>query len=93
MKEVFQMIFLLTFTGKSFSGFLNSRKHSFPEKKDTVYLFLKHPHFNWRKFMFLLSTKVVNESLLPFTTKKRYIWVVDDSSYERPRSQCVEGLS
>src|SRR5690606_32730243 len=32
-------------------------------------------------------------ALLPFTTPKRYTWVVDDSPYERPRSTSVEGLS
>ena len=35
-KEVFQMIFLLPFTGKSFSGFLHSRSSIFPGKKDTI---------------------------------------------------------
>jgi len=93
VKEIFQMIFLLAFTGKSFSSFLNSRNNSFQGKKGTVYRFLQQTRCNWRKFLFLLSTKVVNEALLPFTTKKRYTWVIDDSPYERPQSQCVEGLS
>ena len=93
VKEVFQMIFLLAFTGKSFSGFLHSRNNPFQGKKDTIYRFLQQTRCNWRKFLFLLSTKVVNEALLPFTTPKRYTWVVDDSPYERPRSTSVEGLS
>ena len=93
VKEVFQMIFLLAFTGKSFSGFLHSRNNPFQGGKDTVYRFLQQTHCNWRKLLLLLSTKVANEALIPFTTTKRYTWVVDDSSYERPRSQCVEGLS
>ena len=93
VKEVFQMIFLLAFAGKSFSAFLHSRNNSFQGKKDTVYRFLPQSRCNWRKFLFLLSTKVVNEALFPFTTKKRYTWVVDDSPYERPRSSKVEGLS
>jgi hypothetical protein len=93
VKEVFHMIFLLAFTGKSFSSFLHSRNNPFQGKKDTVYRFLQQTRCNWRKFLFLLSTKVVNETLLPFTTPKRYTWVVDDSPYERPRSSKVEGLS
>jgi hypothetical protein len=93
VKEVFQMIFLLAFTGKSFSGFLHSRNNPFQGKKDTIYRFLQQTRCNWRKFLFLLSAKVVNEALLPFTTPKRYTWVVDDSPYERPRSTSVEGLS
>jgi hypothetical protein len=93
VKDVFQMIFLLAFTGKSFSGFLHSRNNPFQGKKDTIYRFLQQTRCNWRKFLFLLSAKVVNEALLPFTTPKRYTWVVDDSPYERPRSTSVEGLS
>ena len=93
VKEVFQMIFLLAFTGKSFSGLLHSRNNPFQGKKDTVYRFLQQTRCNWRKFLFLLSTKVVNEALLPFTHLARYTWVVDDSPYERPRSSKVEGLS
>ena len=93
VKEVFQMIFLLAFTGKSFSAFLHSRNNPFQGKKDTIYRFLQQSRCNWRKFLFLLSTKVVNEALFPFTTLKRYTWVVDDSPYERPRSTEVEGLS
>ena len=76
VKEVFQMIFLLALTGKSFSSFLHSRNNPFQGKKDTIYRFLQQTRCNWRKFLFLLSTKVVNEALLPFTTPKRYTWVV-----------------
>jgi len=87
------MIFLFAFTGKSFSAFLHSRNNPFQGGKDTISRFLQLNRYNWRKFLLLLSTKVVTEALFPFTTKKRYTWVVDDSPYERPRSQYVEGLS
>jgi hypothetical protein len=93
VKEVFQMIFLLAFTGKSVSGFLHSRNNPFQGKKDTIYRFLQQTSGSWRKLLFLLSTKVVSEALLPFTRLARSTWVVDDSPYERPRSQYVEGLS
>ena len=93
VKEVFQMIFLLAFTGKSFSSFLHSRNNSLQGKKDTVYRFLQQTSGSWRKLLFLLSAKVVTEALLPFTHLARYTWVVDDSPYERPRSTSVEGLS
>ena len=93
VKDIFQMIFLLVFTGKSFSSFLQSKNPLFPGKKDTLYRFLHQTSGNWRKFLFLLSTKVVTEALFPFTSFKRYTWVVDDSPYERPRSSKVEGLS
>ena len=87
------MIFLLAFTGKSFSSFLHSRNNSLQGKKDTLYRFLRKTSGSWRKLLFLLSTKVVTEALLPFSHLARYTWVVDDSPYERPRSSKVEGLS
>ncbi len=93
VKDIFQMIFLLAFTGKSFSGFLHSRNNPFQGGKDTIYRFLHKTSGSWRKLLFLLSTKVVTEVLLPFTHLARYTWVVDDSPYERPRSSKVEGLS
>jgi len=68
VKEVFQMIFLLAFTGKSFSVFLHSRNNPFQGGKDTISRFLQLNRYNWRKFLFLLSTKVVNEALLPLIT-------------------------
>ena len=93
VKDVFQMIFLLVFTGKSISGLLRSKNPLFQGKKDTLYRFLHQTSGSWRQFLFLLSTKIVTEALLPFTSLKRYTWVVDDSPYERPRSSKVEGLS
>jgi len=93
VKDVFQMIFLLVFTGKSISGLLRSRNPIFQGKKDTIYRFLHQTSGSWRKLLFLLSTKIVTEALLPFTRLARYTWVVDDSPYERPRSSKVEGLS
>ena len=93
VKDVFQMIFLLVFTQKNVAGLLQSRHPLFQGKKDTLYRFLHKTSGSWRKLLFLLSTKVVSEALLPFTSLKRYTWVVDDSPYERPRSLKVEGLS
>jgi hypothetical protein len=93
VKDVFQMIFLLVFTQKSFSALLRSKNPIFQGKKDTLYRFLHQTSGSWRQFLFLFSTKIVSEALLPFTSLKRSTWVVDDSPYERPRSSKVEGLS
>jgi hypothetical protein len=93
VKDIFQMIFLLVFTGKNISGILCSKNLIFEGKKDTFYRFLHQTSGSWRKFLFLLSATVVSEVLFPFSNLKRYTWVVDDSPYERPRSSKVEGLS
>ena len=90
VKDVFQMIFLLVFTGKSFSGFLHSKNPIFQGKKDTIYRFLQKTSGCWRKLLFLLSSQVVTKALFPLTSLKRYTWVVDDSPYERPRSSKVK---
>jgi hypothetical protein len=93
VKDIFQMIFLLVFTGKNISGTLCSKNLIFEGKKDTLYLFLQKTSESWRNLLFLLSAKVVPEAPLPFTHLARSTWVVDDSLYERPRSLKVEGLS
>ena len=71
VKDVFQAIFLLAFTGKSFSSFLHARNSVFQGKKDTIYRFLQKTSGNWRKFLFLLSSQVVTEALLPLTVSTR----------------------
>jgi len=83
VKDIFQMIFLLVFTGKNISGILCSKNLIFEGKKDTFYRFLHQTSGSWRKFLSLLSTTVVSEVLFPFSNLKRYTWVVDDSPYER----------
>jgi len=93
VKDIFQMIFLLVFTQKNVAGLLQSRHPLFQGKKDTLSRFLHQTSGSWRKLLFLLSTKVVSEALLPVTHLARSTWVVDDSPYERPRSLKVEGLS
>ena len=93
VKDIFQMIFLLVFTQRNIAGLLQSRHPLFQGKRDTLYRFLHQTSGSWRQFLFLFSTKIVTEALLPFTSLKRSTWVVDDSPYERPRSSKVEGLS
>lgn len=54
--SIFKFIFLLVFTGKNLFRTLDSKNTETSFAKDTVYRFLNSTHFNWRKFLFLLSS-------------------------------------
>jgi len=56
---VFNVIFQLIFTGKNLYQLLDSKSSKLPVKKDAVYNFLNNVSYNWRKFLFLLSSKII----------------------------------
>jgi hypothetical protein len=90
---VFKFIFLLVFTGKNLYRTLES-KCNLPFSKDTVYRFLNSSRFNWRKYLLLLSSSIIKNSLAPLTSDKRVnVLIVDDSMYSRNRSKSVELLA
>lgn len=91
--DVFKLIFSLVFTGKTFLRFLQTQADSQTGAKDTVYRFLNSSRTNWRKFLFLLSSRVVS-TLQPLTSRDRVdVLIVDDSLYSRARSKTVELLA
>jgi hypothetical protein len=62
--------------------------------KDTVYRLLNSVTANWRRFLLLLSTRVIVQRLLPLTggsTTK--VLIADDTLYNRDRSKHVELLT
>ncbi len=89
---LFHYIFILVFSGKNlYRTFISREQHSFG--KDTVYRFLNSSRYNWRKFLFLLSSSVI-KILSRLTNDDRInVLVVDDSYYDRNRSKNVELLS
>ena len=91
---VFHVIFQLIFTGKKLYQLLDSKSSNLPVKKDAVYNFLKDVSYNWRKFLFLLSSKIIKNKLNPLTSDQRTnVLIFDDSLYSKPRSKTVELLS
>lgn len=88
-----QLVFVLVFHHKNWFRLLESKKgESFPGK-DTVYRFLNHTGFAWRRFLLSLSRDAVGK-VRPLTSSKRVtVFVVDDSMYERNRSKTVELLA
>lgn len=92
--SIFKFIFLLVFTGKNLFRTLDSKNIETSFAKDTVYRFLNSTHFNWRKFLFLLSSSIIKNDIESLTSDDRVnVLIVDDSFYSRARSKSVELLA
>jgi len=90
---VFRMLFTLVFTGKKLYRTLEAGG-SCGMAKDTAYRFLNSVHIHWRRFLLLLSSRVIREELKPLTgTDNMKVLIADDTLYRRNRSKHVELLS
>lgn len=91
---ILRFIFMLVFTGKNMFWLLHSGKTPDGPAKDAVYRFLNSAHYNWRKFLLLLSSAVINNHITPLTSDDRVnVLILDDSLYSRNRSKKVELLA
>lgn len=91
--QIFRFIFMLIFTGKNFYQYLLSGCCT-QFAKDTIYRFLNSSRFNWRKFLFSLSSTIIRDSVVPLTSSDREkVLIFDDSLYSRNRSKAVELLA
>ncbi len=92
--SIFKFIFLLVFTGKNLFRTLDSKNTETSFARDTVYRFLNSARFNWRKFLFLLSSSIIKNEIESLASKDRVnVLIVDDSFYSRTRSKAVELLA
>jgi len=97
LDTLFQFLVTVAFTGKNlFRLFAAPDTAEIPAGigKDVVYRFLNCVSSNWRKFLLLLSTKVIVQKFLPLSddaTKK--VLIADDTLYPRDRSKRVELLA
>jgi len=92
--ELFKFIFLLVFNGKNLFHTLESAAESGSPKKDAVYRFLNSFRYNWRKFLLILSSTVIKETIEPLTSYNwKNVLILDDSLYSRNRSKAVELLA
>ena len=90
---VFRVLFTLIFTGKNLFRTIEAGG-SCGMGKDTVYQFLNSVHTNWRRFLLLLSSRVIRDELEPLTgTANMKVLIADDTLYRRNRSKHVELLS
>ena len=97
LDTLFQFLLTLAFTGKNLFRLLatpDSPDVPSGIGKDVVYRLLNCVSSNWRKFLLLLSTRVIVQKLLPLTddaTPK--VLIADDTLYPRDRSKRVELLA
>lgn len=90
---LFQVVFVLIFHHRNWFQILESTKgESFPGK-DTVYRFLNHAGFAWRRFLLSLSAEAVRKTDSLTSSERVSALVIDDSMYERNRSKSVELLA
>jgi hypothetical protein len=94
LDTLFQFLLALVFTGKNLYRLLESPESAGGIGKDSVYRLLNSVTANWRRFLLLLSTRVIVQKLQPLTddaTTK--VLIADDTLFHRDRSKRVELLA
>lgn len=93
VSEVFKLLLLLVFQGKNLYRFLDSKRGELAVSKNTYYRFLNTSTYNWRRFLAMLSAKVIS-SFSKLTRPNRVkVFILDDSIVTRNRSKSVELLA
>ncbi|CAM3398398.1 transposase [Brevibacillus invocatus] len=90
---LFQLVFVLLFHHKNWFRLLESEKGDLFPGKDTVYRFLNHSGYAWRRYLTLLSCTTIDKVQALTSINRVSVFVVDDSMFERNRSKVVEMLS
>lgn len=90
---LFQLVFCLIFHHKSWFTLLNSKKGDRYPAKDSVYRFLNHSKFAWRRFLTYLSVHAIQKVEQLTDTKRPKVFIIDDSMFDRNRSKKVELLA
>ena len=94
LDTLFQFLLSLAFTGKNLFRLLESPDSPAGIGKDTAYRLLNSVTANWRRFLLLLSTRVIVQRLLPLTDEATTkVLITDDTLYSRDRSKRVELLA
>ena len=94
LDTLFQFMLGLVFTGKNLYRLLESPDSPAGISKDTAYRLLNSLTANWRRFLLLLSTRVIAQKLLPLTDEATTkVLIADDTLYSRDRSKRVELLA
>lgn len=90
---LFQLLFCLIFEQKNWFRLLESRKTESLPEKDTVYRFLNHSKYNWRRFLLSLCAATISKISRLTKRDRPKVLIIDDSTYERNRSKKVELLA
>lgn len=93
-KDLLQFLVTLVFMGKNLWHYLDTDAGNAPFQKDAAYRFLNNYYYNWRKFLLLLSSQIIQNRIVPLTDEKRVnVFIIDDSLFSRSRSKAVELLA
>jgi len=90
---LFQIVFCLIFHHRNWYQLLESPKGDAFPGKDTVYRFLNHAQFSWRRFLSNLSSGTIHTVTGLTAAERVKVLIVDDSMYDRNRSKSVELLA
>ncbi len=90
---IFQLIFCLIFEHQNWFQMINGKRATELPGKDTIYRFLNHSSFNWRRFLTSLSAQTSQKVSALTRHDRPKVFILDDSTYERNRSKQVELLS
>lgn len=91
--EIFQFLLMLVFEGTNLFRFLGSKKQDIACAKSTYYRFLSNCHYNWRRFVLLLSGKAAAYFSTLTRPERVKCFVLDDSVTPRAKSKKAELLS
>lgn len=92
--EIFQYLFLLIFSNRSMYMNLIFGRNTSAFAKDTVYRFMKILQINWSRFTTILAARIIRDAIVPLDSEDRAnVLIIDDSMFERNRSQKVELLT
>jgi len=70
--DLVQFLILLVFSGKNMFRMLSGNKTDLIGfSKDSIYRFLNNCHYNWRKFLLLLSSSIIRNRIVPLSSEQR----------------------
>lgn len=90
--QLVKAIFSLPFEGNSFFRYFVAG-NEVAYRKDCVYALLRNPHYNWRRLLLLLASRIASFFDLLTEDPQRKALVIDDSIYDRSHSRFVELLA
>ncbi|MBD1382387.1 IS4 family transposase [Metabacillus arenae] len=90
---LFQLVFCLIFHQKNWFNLFISKKNDCYPGKDTVYRFLYHSKFAWRKFLLHFSEATIQKVSILTSKNRPKVLIIDDSTFDRNRSKNVELLA
>lgn len=90
---LFQLVFCLIFQRKSWFSLLRSKRGDQFPAKDSVYRFMNHSKFAWRRFLTLLGASTIQKVNVLTDSRRPKVLIIDDSMFERNRSKKVELLA